>query len=89
MLKKSMKVLSVMLALSLSAISTVPKAEAEVKVSSRCSMNFTTDSTSNKNRTRPNYDPKCGDYYEKCDSDGTCYECFSCSYGGPYCWETN
>ena len=37
--------------------------------------------------SRPSYDSKCGNYYTTCKSNGKCYECIKCSYGGPYCWE--
>lgn len=85
----TLKISSVIVALSLSMTGAMAKAETDVKANSQCSRAFATDIANTKGRTRPNYDPDCGDYYEKCDAYGTCYECVSCTYGGPYCWEIN
>ena len=80
MLKRMLKVTPVLIAVTLFTTGAV----AETQKPDKCLANAKLLSTSTSLRT--NTDPKCGEYYEKCEG-GKCYECIECTYGGPYCWE--
>jgi hypothetical protein len=82
MLKKTFKVAPVILALTLFTTGAV--AETETRTG-KCIKNA--QALNGNTSLRTNTDPQCGDYYERCDASGKCYECIVCKHGGPYCWE--
>ncbi len=82
MLKKMFTVAPVLVVLTLFTTGAV--AETEIKTA-KCGQNVR--SLNGNISIRNNTDPKCGDYYKRCDASGKCYECIKCTYGGPYCWE--
>jgi len=86
MLNRIIKVAPVVITLSLLATGAVAKTEPH---KSQCQTAPSASLVSRESKARPNPDPECSDYYDTCDSSGACYECSTCSYGGPYCWRTN